>query len=236
MADTPPNPSDREQRLQDVLAGYMQAVEAGQTPDRQELLAQHPDLAGELASFFANRDDFAGMAARDVLPAAVAAPHPSESPIEGANGPMNGVAGEVPRISGPATKDVIVQATRPVGARRRGVGMHCRESTAGSRRVAARSTPHPNESIQGFHCDQRAGGRNRSCRGHCTSGWLRIPAQSCLDQIHPKRDRTQHESMPSVLAGGQRFAALNPAGRRPAHGQARQKTMLRGLLSSTTHV
>ena len=68
MNETLPNPSDRERRLQEVLAGYMQAAEAGQPPDRQELLARHPDLADELASFFANRDDFAGRAGRDILP------------------------------------------------------------------------------------------------------------------------------------------------------------------------
>ena len=62
MTDAPSNPSDREQRLQDVLAGFMQAVEAGQTPDRQKLLAEHPDLADELASFFANREEFARLA------------------------------------------------------------------------------------------------------------------------------------------------------------------------------
>src|SRR5450755_79418 len=87
MTDTLPNPSEREQRLQDVLAGYMQAVEAGRTPDRQEMLARHPDLAGELASFFANRDDFAGIAARNALPAPVPAPPPSETPTVGADGP-----------------------------------------------------------------------------------------------------------------------------------------------------
>ncbi len=90
MSETLPNPADREQRLQEILAAYMQAVEAGRTPDRQRLLAEHPDLADELASFFANRDDFAGMAAREFLPAAVPAPAPSETPTIGADGPTDG--------------------------------------------------------------------------------------------------------------------------------------------------
>jgi hypothetical protein len=94
------------------------------------------------------------------------------------------------------------------------------------------SGPHPNESIRDFKCDLKAGGRNRSCRGPCTAGCLRISAQSCLDQIHPKRDRIQHESMPLVLTGRQRFTAQKPAGRRPAHEQARQKAKPQGLLSS----
>jgi len=55
MSETP-LPSDREQRLERVLADYLHAVEAGQTPDRAELLKRHPDLAADLGSFFRNRD------------------------------------------------------------------------------------------------------------------------------------------------------------------------------------
>jgi len=41
----PSHSSDsREQRLQAVLHAYLQAVDAGQNPDPQELLRQHPDL------------------------------------------------------------------------------------------------------------------------------------------------------------------------------------------------
>ena len=47
---------DREQRLNEVIAGYLEDLEAGRRPDRPGLLAQHPDLAAELASFFANRE------------------------------------------------------------------------------------------------------------------------------------------------------------------------------------
>ena len=87
MNETPPNPSDREQRLQVVLAGSMQAVEAGQTPDRAELLARHPDLADELASFFANREEFAQLAGLG----ANHAPPASEAATVGANGPTDAV-------------------------------------------------------------------------------------------------------------------------------------------------
>ncbi len=47
---------DREARLNEVIAVYLEDLEAARSPDRSELLARHPDLAAELASFFANQD------------------------------------------------------------------------------------------------------------------------------------------------------------------------------------
>src|SRR5262249_24580957 len=41
-----------------ILAAWYEAREAGDDPDRAAFLARHPDLAGELASFFAARDEF----------------------------------------------------------------------------------------------------------------------------------------------------------------------------------
>jgi serine/threonine protein kinase/multidrug efflux pump subunit AcrA (membrane-fusion protein) len=56
MADETTSNAARDQRLQDVLLLYMQAVDAGQIPDREELLRRHPDLADELRSFFDDQD------------------------------------------------------------------------------------------------------------------------------------------------------------------------------------
>jgi|GEM_PF-720672 len=57
--------ADRNARLEQVLAEYLRAAEAGTPRDRQQIIDQHPDLADELRSFFANRaalDRIAGSA------------------------------------------------------------------------------------------------------------------------------------------------------------------------------
>jgi WD40 repeat protein/tRNA A-37 threonylcarbamoyl transferase component Bud32 len=48
--------SQRDERLERVIADYLHAAETGKAPDRAELLKQYPDLAGDLVSFLRNRD------------------------------------------------------------------------------------------------------------------------------------------------------------------------------------
>jgi WD40 repeat protein len=54
--------SDKDRQLEALLHSYLQAVDAGQVPDRDALLRQHPDLASELADFFSNQDKVAQLA------------------------------------------------------------------------------------------------------------------------------------------------------------------------------
>src|SRR5437762_2948425 len=46
----------RDARLQQVLLAYLQAMDAGQAPDRAELQRQHPDLAADLQAYFADQE------------------------------------------------------------------------------------------------------------------------------------------------------------------------------------
>jgi serine/threonine protein kinase/tetratricopeptide (TPR) repeat protein len=47
--------SDRDQLLDDVVVAYLEALETGQRPDPPQWLARYPDLAVELAEFFADQ-------------------------------------------------------------------------------------------------------------------------------------------------------------------------------------
>jgi WD40 repeat protein/tetratricopeptide (TPR) repeat protein/tRNA A-37 threonylcarbamoyl transferase component Bud32 len=54
MTPEPRTLAEREQRLQEVVLAYLEAAEAGRKPDPREVMARHPDLAAELAAFFAD--------------------------------------------------------------------------------------------------------------------------------------------------------------------------------------
>jgi tRNA A-37 threonylcarbamoyl transferase component Bud32 len=56
MANDTTRATDRDQRLQEVLLLYLQAVDGGQPPDREELLRRHPDLADDLRAYFDDQD------------------------------------------------------------------------------------------------------------------------------------------------------------------------------------
>ena len=61
--------SNPKAALNSVLAVYLQAVDAGELPDRADLLATHPELADDLLAFFADHDQMTQAAApvRDAL-------------------------------------------------------------------------------------------------------------------------------------------------------------------------
>lgn len=48
---------DREQRLDEIVGAYLSAVDAGEQPDQEAVLAEHPDLADELREFFTAQDE-----------------------------------------------------------------------------------------------------------------------------------------------------------------------------------
>jgi WD40 repeat protein len=68
MTADPDDSAGREKRLEEILHAYLQAADAGEAPDQQEVLRQHPDLASELAAFFADQEQLARLARS--LPAA----------------------------------------------------------------------------------------------------------------------------------------------------------------------
>jgi serine/threonine-protein kinase len=57
------NLRDREQLLDEVLASYLKAAESGTAGSRDDWLARYPDLAADLAEFFAGQDEVDGLTA-----------------------------------------------------------------------------------------------------------------------------------------------------------------------------
>src|SRR5262245_54119182 len=74
MADEPMSPAEREQLLDRLVTSYLEATEGEQRPDREQWLVRHPELAWELAEFFAAQDRLERVAAplRQVVQAAAA--------------------------------------------------------------------------------------------------------------------------------------------------------------------
>src|SRR4051812_12846432 len=77
--------SAKDRQLEKILHTYLQAVDAGRPPDRDAFLQKHPDLAPELAAFFADQDEVAQLARGMAEPAAPAVPRreaPTLAPAE----------------------------------------------------------------------------------------------------------------------------------------------------------
>ena len=53
------DPPGREDRLNEIIAAYLEAADAGEDPDREAWLARHPEFAEELRNLFAAQDQFA---------------------------------------------------------------------------------------------------------------------------------------------------------------------------------
>ncbi len=56
MNASDPSSGSQHDPLDAIIAGYLQQVESGAVPDREALLAGHPDLADRLRAFFADYD------------------------------------------------------------------------------------------------------------------------------------------------------------------------------------
>src|SRR5262245_58430749 len=57
MAAPSPETCPDEELLDEVLHSYLQAVDAGQAPDREELIRANPEVSAELQAFFASVED-----------------------------------------------------------------------------------------------------------------------------------------------------------------------------------
>ncbi len=112
MSDETNELSGREQRVNEVIAAYLEAVDAGEAPDPKEFIAAHNDTKAELESFFANRDEFERMA-EPLQPAGDAAPkaqhddvtlpptdEPTEAPTLGPTETAGAVIGTMVRYFG----------------------------------------------------------------------------------------------------------------------------------------
>src|SRR5689334_8372165 len=76
----------RQGLLEQVLGEYMQRLDRGETVDREQILAQHPELAEELRSYFAGSDEIeqlGRLARTGPRTESLSRVRPEETPAEG---------------------------------------------------------------------------------------------------------------------------------------------------------
>ncbi|MGI9328643.1 MAG: serine/threonine-protein kinase, partial [Pseudomonadales bacterium] len=77
-ADVDDGADERKRRANEVIASYLEAVDAGEQPDPSEMLAEYRDLRDELAPFFTDLDQFEQLAKSLQAVVAGRVEHPSE--------------------------------------------------------------------------------------------------------------------------------------------------------------
>jgi WD40 repeat protein len=92
-------PTSREERLDEVVTAYLQAVESGARPDRREWLARHPDLADGLREFFASEDRLGRLSA-PLRALATPEPATAETPSPAAPPALAGGGSPIPAVPG----------------------------------------------------------------------------------------------------------------------------------------
>ncbi len=87
----PTSPDDpRQQRLEQAMAEYLIATDAGRPPEPEAFLARYPDLRAELAGFLADRSALAGLV-QPLLPAGMVPPAPGAALEPEATLPISGM-------------------------------------------------------------------------------------------------------------------------------------------------
>ncbi|HKI18556.1 MAG TPA: hypothetical protein VKA15_11780, partial [Isosphaeraceae bacterium] len=95
---------DRQRRIEEAMAEYLIAADAGRPPESEAFLARYPDLRDELAGFLADLSALAGLV-QPLLPAGMVPPAPGAALAPGATLLMSGMttAGGAPATGPGAT-------------------------------------------------------------------------------------------------------------------------------------
>lgn len=88
--------TNQEQQLDEIIADYLEALETGTAPTRQELLERYPHLAGDLDAFFADQDQFDSL----VLPLRQALPAANDTALPPVEGTQPQLGGDSPTLPG----------------------------------------------------------------------------------------------------------------------------------------
>jgi len=107
ISHEPTGAPEQRRRFESVLGAYFEALDAGQSPDRQAFLVRHPDLAAELAEFFAEQDHFHDL----VAPLRDESTHLDGSATIPPGGPIHPCSGDPGPVSTPPPQPGAAAAT-----------------------------------------------------------------------------------------------------------------------------